>query len=106
MQLEDRAVPTVHDQTLSCIITDLLDTVTVQWKKSDQSVIQTDSSFTITQGTVDQAGQQISTLTVTSAKLVSDSPSTTYFCTVLSGDGSTAVVKQMTLTNLVFGKNF
>ena len=104
--MDDRTVSTVHDQTLSCIITDLLDTVTVQWKQSDKSVIQTDSRFTVAQGAVDQAGQQISTLTVTSAKLVSDSPSTTYYCTVLSGDGSTAVEKQMTLTNLIFGKNF
>ena len=61
---------TAIDQTLSCKIQNLTEPVQVTWRNLDDSEITGSSEgYAINQGTVDENGIQISTLTISAAKL-------------------------------------
>ena len=90
---------------LTCSISQLLNTVSVQWRDSSGQVINSDSDYTVNQGSKDESGNQYSTLQISTTKLQTFGATTvTYTCHVLSGDQTVAVSKSMTLTLYEFGK--
>ncbi|KAL5264012.1 hypothetical protein ACHWQZ_G005188 [Mnemiopsis leidyi] len=102
--LEDSYAAKGTDALLTCSITQLLNTVSVQWRDSIGQVIDNDSDYTVNQGTRDGSGNQYSTLQISTTKLQTlGSTSVTYTCQVLSGDQTVAVSKTMTLTLYEFG---
>ena len=107
MTLEDRHAVMNEDVLLTCSITQLMNTVSVQWRDSSGQVIDNDSDYSVNQGTKDESGNQYSTLQISTTKLQTlGSTSVTYTCQVLSGDQTVAVSKTMTLTLHNFGKKF
>ena len=76
------------EQTLACNIGDLdaSKPVTVTWTESDGKAVANGDDYSIAQGTVDGSGNQISVLTIKTAKLKTfTSPSSvTYKCSVKS----------------------
>ena len=95
------------DIELTCTITQLLNTVVVQWGDSGGNVISNDDYYTTNQGSKDESGNQYSTLTISASKLQAlGSSSVTYSCQVLSGDQTVAITKTMTLTIYDFSKQF
>ena len=104
--LEDSYAAKGEDVVITCSITQLLKTVTVQWRDSSGQVINSDSDYTVTQGSKDESGKQYSSLQISATKLKSlGATSVTYTCQVLSGDQTVAVSKSMTLTLYDFGKH-
>ena len=93
------------DIELTCTITQLLNTVVVQWGDSGGNVISNDDYYTTNQGSKDESGNQYSTLTISASKLQAlGSTSVTYSCLVSSGDDSAAITRTMTLTVYDFSK--
>ena len=106
MTAEDRHAVMSEDVLLTCSISQLLNTVSVQWRDTSGQVINSDSDYTVNQGSKDESGKQYSTLKISTTKLQSlGAPSVTYTCQVLSGDQTAAVSKSMTLTLYDFGKH-
>ena len=102
---EDRHTVMNEDVLLTCSISQLLNTVSVQWRDSSGQVINSDSDYTVNQGSKDESGNQHSTLQISTTKLQSlGSTSVTYTCQVLSGDQTVAISKSMTLTTYDFSK--
>ena len=94
-----------EDVLLTCSISQLLNTVSVQWRDTSGQVINSDSDYTVNQGSKDESGKQYSSLQISTAKLKSlGATSVTYTCQVLSGDQTVAISKSMTLTLYDFGK--
>ena len=105
MRAEDRHAVMSEDVLLTCSISQLLNTVSVQWRDSSGQVINSDSDYTVNQGSKDESGNQYSTLQISTSKRQSlGATSVTYTCQVLSGDQTVAVTKTMTLTLYDFGK--
>ena len=103
--LEDSYAAKGTDALLTCSISKLLNTVSVQWRDSSGQVIDNDSDYSVNQGTKDESGNQYSTLQISTTKLQAlGSTSVTYTCQVLSGDQTVAVSKVMSLTLYEFGK--
>ena len=102
---EDRHAVMSEDVILTCIISLLLSTVSVQWRDSSGQVINSDSDYTVNQGSKDESGNQYSTLQISTSKLHSFGATTvTYTCQVLSWDQTVAVSKSMALTLYDFSK--
>ena len=102
---EDRHAVMSEDVLLTCSISQLLNTVSVQWRDTSGQVINSDSDYTVNQGSKDESGNQFSTLQISTAKLKSlGATSVTYTCQVLSGDQTVDVSKSMTLTLYDFSK--
>ena len=102
---EERHAVMSEDVLLTCSISQLLNTVSVQWRDTSGQVINRDSDYTVNQGSKDESGNQYSTLQISTTKLQSlGSTSVTYTCQVLSGDQTAAVLKSMTLTLYDFSK--
>ena len=94
-----------EDVLLTCTISQLLSTVTVQWSDTSGQVINSDNDYTVNQGSKDESGNQYSTLQISTTKLQTLGATTvTYTCQVLSGDQTVAVSKTMTLTLYDFSK--
>ena len=94
-----------EDVLLTCSISQLLNTVSVQWRDTSGQVINSDGDYTVNQGSKDESCNQYSTLQISTSKLQSlGSTAVTYTCQVLSGDQTVAVSKSMTLTLYDFGK--
>ena len=94
-----------EDVLLTCSISQLLNTVSVQWRDSSGQVINSDSDYTVNQGSKDESGNQYSTLQISATKLQTfGATAVTYTCQVLSGDQTVAVSKSMALTLYDFGK--
>ena len=104
--LEDSYAAKGEDVLITCSITQLLKTVTVQWRDTSGQVINSDSDYTVNQGSKDESGKQYSSLQILTTNLQSlGTTSVTYTCQVLSGDQTIAVSKSMTLTLYEFGKH-
>ena len=102
---EDRQAVMSEDVLLTCSVSQLLNTVTVQWKDTSGQVINSDSDYTVNQGSKDESGNQFSTLQISTSKLQTiGATSIEYTCQVLSGDQTVAVSKSMTLTLYDFSK--
>ena len=103
MTLDDKSVVTASAQAITCAITGLSATATVAWKNPDGSAISDDSDYTVVQG-AESGGEQDSTLTFTSAKLLALGTTSTFTCEVTSGEytDSDAASNTMTLTTLTF----
>ena len=105
MTVEDRHAVMSEDVLLTSSLSQLLNTVSVQWRDSSGQVINSDSDYTVNQGSKDGSGNQDSTLQISTTKLQTLGATTvTYTCQVLSGDQTVAVSKTMTLTLYDFGK--
>ena len=103
--LEDRYAVMSADIEITCTISQLLNTVSVQWSDSDGNVIDNDTHYSTNQGSKDESGNQYSTLTISASKLQAlGSTSVTYSCLVSSGDDSAAITRTMTLTVYDFSK--
>ena len=103
--LDDRYAVMSADIEITCTISQLLNTVSVQWGDSDGNVIDNDTHYSTNQGSKDKSGNQYSTLTISASKLQDlGSSSVTYSCQVLSGDQTVAITKTMTLTLYDFSK--
>ena len=104
MTVEDKYVVMSADIEVTCGISQLLNSVSVQWRDSDEQIISDDDYYTTNQGSKDESGNQHSTLTISHSKLQAlGSSSFTYSCQVLSGDQTVAITKNMTLTLYDFG---
>ena len=102
---EDRHAVMSEDVLLTCSISQLLNTVSVQWRDSSGQVINSDSDYTVNQGSKDESGNQYSTLQISTTKLQTFGATTvTYTCQVFSGDDSDAITKTMTLTLYDYSK--
>ena len=105
MALEDSYAAKGANVLLTCSVSQLLNTVSVQWRDSSGQVINSDSDYTVNQGSKDESGNQYSTLQISLSKLQTFGATTvTFTCQVLSGDQTVAVSKSMTLTLYEFGK--
>ena len=94
-----------EDVLLTCSVSQLLKTVSVQWRDSSGQVVNSDSDYTVNQGSKDESGNQYSTLQISTTKLRTLGATTvTHTCQVLSGDQTVAVSKTMTLTLYDFSK--
>ena len=103
--LDDRYAVMSADIGITCTISQLLNTVSVQWSDSDGNVIDNDTHYSTNQGSKDESGNQYSTLTISASKLQAlGSTSVTYSCLVSSGDDSAAITRTMTLTVYDFSK--
>ena len=102
---EDRHAVMSEDVLLTCSISQLLNTVPVQWRDSSGQVINSDSDYTVNQGSKDESGNQYSNLQISTTKLQTfGATSIAYTCQVLSGDQTVAVSKSMALTLYDFSK--
>ena len=102
---EDRHAVMSEDVVLTCSISQLLNTVSVQWRDSSGQVINSDSGYTVNQGSKDESGNQYSTLQISATKLQTfGATSIAYTCQVFSGDDSDAITKTMTLTLYDYSK--
>ena len=102
---EDRHAVMSEDVLLTCSISQLLNKVSVQWRDSSGQVLNSDSDYTVNQGSKDESGNQYSTLQISATKLQTlGATSIAYTCQVLSGDQTLAVSKTMTLTIYDFSK--
>ena len=94
-----------EDVLLTCNISQLLNTVSVQWRDTSGQVINSNSDYTVNQGSKDESGNQYSTLQILTSKLQTiGATSVTYTCLVFSGDESDAITKTMTLTLYDYSK--
>ena len=93
------------DIELTCRISQLLNTVLVQWKDSDGQVINDNTHYFVSQGSKDENGNQDSILRISDTKLqLLGSSSATFSCQVLSEDETAAVTKTMALAIYDFSK--
>ena len=92
------------DIELTCTITQLLNTVVVQWGDSGGNVISNDDYYTTNQGSKDESGNQYSTLIISAQRLQGLGSSVTYSCQVLSEDQTVVITKPMTLSIYTFSK--
>ena len=105
MTAEDRHAVMSEDVVLTCSISQLLNTVSVQWRDSSGQVINSDSDYTVNQGSKDESGNQYSNLQLSTTKLQTlGAASIAYTCQVLSGDQTVAVSKSMALNLYDFSK--
>ena len=98
------------DQTLVCNIGDVTTAVTVSWTdKDDVELTNGQGGYTITQGTVDQAGIQASSLTIAAATLKAldiTSGSVIWKCAAKSSqysDSEQSTFNDLTVTFLTLG---
>ena len=105
MTLENRYAVINAEIKLTCTISQLQNTVPVQWKDKDGQVISNDNHYTVNQGSKDENGNQYSTLTISTTKLQAlGSTTVTFTCQILSEDDKVAITKTMTLTLYDFSK--
>ena len=105
MTLENRYAVINAEIKLTCSISQLQNTVPVQWKDKDGQVISNDNHYTVNQGSKDENGNQYSTLTISTTKLQAlGSTSVTFSCQILTEDDTVAITKTMTLTLYDFSK--
>ena len=102
--LENRYAVTEADIEITCSISQLLKTVSVQWRDTDGQVISDDVNYTFQQGSKDESGYQYSTLIISAQRLQGLGSSVTYSCQVLSEDQTVVITKPMTLSIYTFSK--
>ena len=97
------------DQTLTCNIGDVTQSVDVTWKdKDDQDITHNHGGYTINKGTVDGSNVQLSTLTIAAATLgaLDTSSPLTWKCAAKSTqypDSEKSTYSDVVVTFLVYG---
>lgn len=103
--LENRYAVMGADVEMTCIISKLISTVSVQWRNAKGEIVNSDDQLTVKQGSKDDNGKQQSTLTISKTELQAMGTTTTTFsCEVLSADQTVAITKTMTLSIYDFSK--
>ena len=105
MTLDDKSVVTASEQTISCVINGLSQTAIVSWKDPDGTIITSGDNYEVVEGTVDDAGQQNSTISTN--KLADLEETSVFTCEVTSGEypESETSSNDMTLTiNYTLGR--
>ena len=109
VSLEDKSVSTATDQTVTCVISGLVQNTPVTWIDPDNNIISESEtiSYKVDQGTF-VFGSKSAILTIKAAKLADLSSGDVYKCKLRSSlypDNSPDVVKEMVLTLLSLGGN-
>ena len=90
------------DVTLSCVVDNISEEVTVSWTDSDSGEVASDTTnYEIDTGTYN-ANEQTTTLTV---KAVSNTEDTTYYCVITNSTDSSSIGSAVVTLN-VFSKYF